>query len=283
MISLNTLRILLYITGFCIALLSGYFSIIGLSNIFGNYYEILLLAGLLELSKVVSVSFISNDYFKTINNKLRIFIITSTIILALLTSIGVYGFLTHKYQSTQNKLNIDNITKIDLTNNQTKYKLLIKELTIQNNTYDKNINNLSNIQNSTLNVSSKFASKKNINNLLKTISKNNNNTFQQVDNYNKLKESNILLINKYNDSLNIISSKILQLDIKINSNSDISTLKFISNVVNTDMNNIANILIIIIVIVFDPLAISLLISANKIKNIEKDKKIFGKFSEYTYI
>lgn len=283
MISLKTLRLLLYITGFCIAILSGYFSIIGLSNIFGNYYEILLLAGLLELSKVVSVSFISNDYFKTINNKLRIFIVSSTIILALLTSIGVYGFLTHKYQGTQNKLNEDNIAKMNLTSNKNKYELLIKDLNKQNNSYDLNIDKISNMQNSTLGITSKFASKKNINGLIKNISKSSNKTFEQINNYNKLKEININTINNYNDSLNIINNNILKLELKINSNSDISTLKFISNIFNTKMDVIANILIIIIVLVFDPLAISLLISANKIENIKKDKKIFGKFGEYTYI
>jgi len=94
---------------------SAYFSVMGLSAIFsGSYYSILILGSILEIAKLISTSWLYNNW-QTANKLLRAYLLTATIILMIITSMGVFGYLSkaHLEQGTNAGQAVDRISYID--------------------------------------------------------------------------------------------------------------------------------------------------------------------------
>ena len=85
---------------------AAFYSVSGLSKLFaGASFEVIIMAGSLEVSKLVIASLLY-QYWDTINKILRTYLAIATVILVLITSMGIYGFLSAAYQETYNKLTI---------------------------------------------------------------------------------------------------------------------------------------------------------------------------------
>ena len=85
---------------------AAFYSVSGLSKLFaGASFEVMVMAGSLEVAKLVVASLLY-QYWDTINKGLRAYLSIATIILVLITSMGIYGFLSSDYQETANKATI---------------------------------------------------------------------------------------------------------------------------------------------------------------------------------
>ena len=81
---------------------AAFYSVSGLSKLFaGASFEVIIMAGSLEVSKLVIASLLY-QYWDTINKILRTYLAIATVILVLITSMGIYGFLSAAYQETYN-------------------------------------------------------------------------------------------------------------------------------------------------------------------------------------
>ena len=79
---------------------AAFYSVTGLSKLFaGASTEVLIMAGSLEISKLVIASLLY-QYWDTINKALRTYLAVACLILILITSAGIYGFLSAAYQET---------------------------------------------------------------------------------------------------------------------------------------------------------------------------------------
>ena len=79
---------------------AAFYSVFGLSKLFaGASTEVIIMAGSLEVAKLVTASLLY-QYWDTINKALRTYLMVATIILILITSMGIYGFLSAAYQDT---------------------------------------------------------------------------------------------------------------------------------------------------------------------------------------
>ena len=86
---------------------AAFYSVYGLSKLFaGAQFQVIIMAGSLEFAKLVTASLLY-QYWDTINKSLRAYLSVATIILVLITSIGIYGFLSAAYQETYQKLSIN--------------------------------------------------------------------------------------------------------------------------------------------------------------------------------
>ena len=73
---------------------AAFYSVSGLSKLFaGASFEVIIMAGSLEVSKLVIASLLY-QYWDTINKILRTYLAIATVILVLITSMGIYGFLS---------------------------------------------------------------------------------------------------------------------------------------------------------------------------------------------
>lgn len=105
--------IILLLTALVISGIAGYFSIMGLTYIFSaSPTPILIMGAALEIGKLVTASYVYRQW-DSINVLMRMYFIVSVIVLSLLTSMGIFGFLS-KAHSDQNLVSGDVLAKISI-------------------------------------------------------------------------------------------------------------------------------------------------------------------------
>ena len=81
-----------------IAFSAAFFSVFGLSKLFaGATLSVIIMAGSLEFGKLVAASFLYR-YWDKINFLQKFYMTLATVILILITSAGIFGFLSNAYQ-----------------------------------------------------------------------------------------------------------------------------------------------------------------------------------------
>lgn len=89
------------LTGLTLSALAAFFSVFGLALIYaGAFWSIVLLAGTLELSKLVAVSWLYR-YRHLAGRGVRSYFYLATLTLMLITSLGIFGFLTRAHVETE--------------------------------------------------------------------------------------------------------------------------------------------------------------------------------------
>lgn len=261
--------ILLTISSLSLAGTAAYFSIFGLSKLFYSAgIGIIILASVLELSKLVAVSYVYR-YWKYIAKALRAYYIFGVLFIMLLTSIGIYGFLTSAYQSTANKIEIRD-SKISIAEN--KKALFIAQLDRINKSIeskDKRISVLTDNRNlqeqrlSELYGQNKITSARRTENQITGSEEQSRILYEGIS--EEMKQANVV-----NDSISYYDQKILELK-SSDVSSEIGPLKYLSDLTGYSMNRVVNILVLLIIFVFDPMAITLLIGVNQLSMMGKRK------------
>ena len=77
---------------------AAFFSVFGLSKLFaGATLSVVIMAGSLEFAKLISASFLYR-YWKSVNVLMRSYLTIAIVTLVLITSAGIFGFLSNAYQ-----------------------------------------------------------------------------------------------------------------------------------------------------------------------------------------
>ena len=238
---------------------AAFYSVSGLSKLFaGASLEVIIMAGSLEFAKLITASLLY-QYWDTINKTLRTYLAISTVVLVLITSMGIYGFLSAAYQETYSKLStIENQKgfiqkKVDFYQNDVnRYDEEIKRIS-------SNISTLSNAKASTIQVRDTSVS----GGFRQTISTTE---LRMAQNRINIEEENRKLAQSKrtiaSDSLQKFQLQVLSLDNNNEVAGELGPLQYLSSLTGYPMGKIINILLLIIIFVFDPLAISLVVAAN---------------------
>ena len=103
--------VILLLTALVISGIAGYFSIIGLTYIFSaSPLPIFIMGAALELGKLVTASYVYRQW-DSINVLMRSYFIASVVVLSLLTSMGIFGFLS-KAHSDQSLVSGDVMARV---------------------------------------------------------------------------------------------------------------------------------------------------------------------------
>jgi hypothetical protein len=98
------LAILVFISALAIAGCAAYFSIVGLTMLFvSSSLSIIVMGAALELGKLITVSFLHQQWEK-INFLLKAYLIIASLLLSAITSVGIYGYLAAGYNTTNIKV-----------------------------------------------------------------------------------------------------------------------------------------------------------------------------------
>ncbi len=266
------LPVLVAISALSLAGAAAFFSVTGLSKLFGGAEtEVAIMASALELAKLVTASFL-HRYWKVIKWQMKTYLCIGVITVMIITSAGIYGFLSDAYSTTANKLqNIDaqvqmveqkkTIINSDITRLQESKELKserVKTLTSLRSQQETRLDSLYNRK--------QIAAAKRVE--------------QQIDQANKdivaanieMDTLNNQIQRKYND-INNLDLEIL--DLKNNDvTGEVGPLKYISKLTGKDMDSVVNFFILLLIFVFDPLAVSLVIATNiSIKKEFGDKEL----------
>ena len=238
---------------------AAFYSVSGLSKLFaGASFEVIIMAGSLEVAKLVIASLLY-QYWDTINKWLRTYLAIATVVLVLITSMGIYGFLSAAYQETYSKLLIQE-NQIEFIENKAKfYEEDLQRYDTELARISENINILSNAKASGIQVRDTTSST----GFRQTISTTE---LRLAQSRIAVEEENRKAVQSKRevaaDSLQTFRLQILDLQNTNETASELGPLQYLSGLTGTPMDKIINWLLLVIIFVFDPLAISLVVAAN---------------------
>ena len=119
------LTILTFLSAISISIIAAGYSIIGLATLFaGAVIPIIAMGSALEVGKLVAASWLYNNWDSDVPRLLKAYLFGAIIILVFITSMGIFGFLS-KAHLDQVKPTSSNNIKIELLDNQIKSQQLI--------------------------------------------------------------------------------------------------------------------------------------------------------------
>tara|TARA_R110000764_G_scaffold239693_1_gene339707 strand:+ start:239 stop:1402 length:1164 start_codon:yes stop_codon:yes gene_type:complete len=237
---------------------AAFYSVSGLSKLFaGAAFAVIVMAASLEVAKLVIASLLY-QYRKTLPKILKYYLSIACFILILITSMGIYGFLSAAYQETAAKAgNIDaQISLIEVKRDNIKGQLIVynEEKTSINSAVADLRSGLSN---------NKIQYTDTSGNIVTTTSSSTRRALEkQLD--QAINRQTVI-----NDKVDILNEKLFNYEtevVEVSTNNDIAgelgPLKYLSGLTGIPMDRIINYLLLTIIFVFDPLAIALVIAAN---------------------
>ena len=250
---------------------AAFYSVYGLSKLFaGASLQVIIMAGSLEFAKLVVASLLY-QYWDTINKVLRLYLSIATLILMLITSGGIYGFLSGAYQSTATQSELLDKSLAILQQKQNRFQENKQDLKYEKEGLTKSISNL---RVSLSNPAQVQYVDKESGQLITTTSSSSRRALQN-ELARTLDDRNII-----NDKLQAIEDSISKTDIGIldkqidnEDQRELGPLKYLAETTGKDMNTVVNWFLLLIIFVFDPLAIALVIAANMAFNVLKEDDI----------
>lgn len=275
-----TFPTLIALSALSVSASAAFYSVSGLSKLFaGASFEVIIMAGSLEVSKLVIASLLY-QYWDTLNKLLRTYLTVAATILVLITSMGIYGFLSAAYQETYSQLSIVENQKSFI---QQKVDFYQKDVTRYDEELERissNISTLSNAKATSIQVRDTTVS----GGVRTTISTAELRLAQQrisaeEENRKQVQAKRTVAA----DSLQKFQLQVLELENNTEVAGELGPLKYLSGLTGTSMDKIINWLLLVIIFVFDPLAISLVIAANFAFDRAKPKKnLYGEVEDDFY-
>ncbi len=250
---------LIAFSAFLLAAFAALFSVTGLSKIFIGGWPIIIMASGIELGKLVAVSAIQR-LWDDLKPLWRVCLIFATVVVMLITSLGIYGFLSSSYEKTSSKMKISDssimleegkkdIIKTKITSYEDAILRKEKRIDVLSTLRTQQENRIDSLYKKNLRSSAKESQK--------LIS-------QSTDEIKKLSNEVDSLNNMIQDSYQNIASVDSSVIMMKNTDdlTELGSLKYISRLTGFEIDKVANFFIILIILVFDPFAILLLIIFN---------------------
>jgi hypothetical protein len=239
-----------YLVGLSAVIIAGcaaFFSITGLGILFaGASVSVMVMAGSLEYAKLVTATYLKQKW-NTIKGFNKWYLTAAVVILMAITSAGIFGYLSNAFQ--QQNIKLEQVAReIQVWQNKIEYSNQ-QITTLQNQSKD-----LSTTQNTLL-------TKGNVNSrLIKSADNRDKQTTAISKKINILQDS----IVAYNGHINDIKNNNISIE------REVGGFRFVAEAFGMTLNNVVKFFIFLIVIVFDPLAIALVIAFNQIVLDEKE-------------
>lgn len=246
---MNWLKYLVGLSALIIAGCAAYFSVTGLGVLFsGASIAVMIMASSLEFAKLVSATYLKQKWGE-IRGFNKIYLTFSVGVLMLITSAGIFGYLSNAFQ--QQNLRLEQVqreisvwdSKIKQNNEQ------ITQLTEQSKQYNQNQGKI--LDNGQVN-----------NRVLRSIDNRDKKIAEINGKIGVLQDSTL----KYNEKINQIKNDNIGLE------REIGGFRFVAEAFGWPLNSVVKFFIILIVIVFDPLAIALVIAFNGMIYRKTDEK-----------
>jgi len=252
--------LLITLSALAVSASAAFYSVFGLSKLFaGAANEVIIMAGSLEFAKLVVASLLY-QYWGTINKWLRSYLMVACFILMVITSGGIYGFLSGAYQSTATQSELLDKSLMILNQKQVRFEETKEDLTIEKTQLNKSISDLRiSLSNPTqvqyydteaekVITTSSSSARRALQAELKT-------TIADRDKINLKLEAVI-------DSITTTDMAILNKEISNEDERELGPLKYLAETTGYPMNEVVNWFLLLIIFVFDPLAIALVVAAN---------------------
>jgi hypothetical protein len=266
---MNWLKYLVGLSAIIVAGCAAYFSVTGLGVLFaGATVSVMVMAGALEFAKLVAATYLKQQW-DTIKGFNKWYLATSVATLMLITSAGIFGYLSNAFQ--QQNLELQKVERdisvyqTQITKNDAEIARYTTQLTNQQNIRNSQESNLSK-------QIDKDKSTSRVTQMIRTADKEIASVSKRIDELTV--QNNVAL-----DSINSIKNNNIELE------REVGGFRFVAEAFNVPLNDVVKFFILIIVLVFDPLAVALIIAFNglimKRKEEDKSENIPNSNKEYT--
>ena len=250
---MNWLKVLVGLSAIIVAGCAAYFSVTGLGVLFaGASTSVIVMASSLELAKLVAATYLKQEW-DNIKGFNKWYLTLSVGLLMLITSAGIFGYLSNAFQAQSLQLQqVDreievHQTKIDQNTEQ------ITQLSTQITEFNSNQGKI--IDGGTVNSR-----------LLRSLDARDKEISKINDKISNLQAENASETEKINQI------KIANLDLE----KEVGGFRFVAEAFNIELKNVVKFFIFLIVIVFDPLAVALIIAFNGLisnKKLQQKEKL----------
>ena len=273
----NLFPSIIALSALSVSISAAFYSVSGLSKLFaGASFEVIIMAGSLEVAKLVIASLLY-QYWSTLNKYLRTYLTVATVVLVLITSMGIYGFLSAAYQDTYRQLTVKENQTAFLEQKKQFYENDVFRYDEELKRISTNISTLSNARSQSIQVRDTSV----VGGVRTTISTSE---LRMAAKRIEVEEENRKNVQRKRevvaDSLQKYQLAILELDNNTEVAGELGPLQYLSGLTGTPMDKIINILLLVIIFVFDPLAISLVVAANFAFDQARPKKNLYDEDEY---
>ena len=255
---MNWLKWLVGFSALIIAGCAAFFSVTGLGVLFsGAATSVMVMAGALEFAKLVAATYLKQEWDE-IKGFNKWYLTTAVALLMLITSAGIFGYLSNAFQ--QQNLKLQQVDREILV-----YSTKIEQNTAQITQLNTQLEQLSSTQSTIL-------EKGKVNNrLLRSIDSKDKQVSQINKKISDLQDENA----KNNEKINEIKVKNLGLE------KEVGGFRFIAEAFGVELKKVVKFFIFLIVIVFDPLAVALIIAFNGLIETkkQKQKRLIGEIIE----
>jgi len=270
-------NILPYLTALAALTLAGsaaFYSVFGLSKFYAGAATAVIIMGIaIEASKLIATS-VLHQYHKMLSLPIKIYLSFAILVSMTITSAGIYGFLISAYQETAFKMDIE-----DQVIGAEKNRLIVFEQELNNLDSERSMlsDNISKANTNILKLSEGLS-----NNVVQYTNADGNVITTQSSSTRKILKEQSQTQSDYrdtlvvkrdklatniktaNDSINAINIRVLQLKTNSDIAGEIGPLKYLSELTGVSMNRVVNWFTILLIIIFDPLAVALVVVLNNI-------------------
>ncbi len=266
-------RILLYLVllvALTMASVVAYVSVSGLLRVFSGAGVIgLILFSTIEVCKIIATSAI-HTYGKKIGWIYNSLLSISVLITMVITSIGVYGFLSSTYKDSFAKFENAELQITLLEKKRSGYQVQLDLLNVEKQSISENINELSNgLSNNVIQYKDKETGQ-----IITTTSSSTRRALERQLN-NAIERQTVINGKTETLSNNIfnIDNQILETKLTNDSASELGPLKYLSDVTGKSMDEVMTWLILLLIIIGDPMAVLMIIIFNKISKGEENETL----------
>jgi len=270
-------NILPYLTALAALTLAGsaaFYSVFGLSKFYAGAATAVIIMGIaIEASKLIATS-VLHQYHKMLSLPIKIYLSFAILVSMTITSAGIYGFLISAYQETAFKMDIE-----DQVIGAEKNRLIVFEQELNNLDSERSMlsDNISKANTNILKLSEGLS-----NNVVQYTNADGNVITTQSSSTRRILKEQLQTQSDYrdtlvvkrdklatniktaNDSINAINIRVLQLKTNSDIAGEIGPLKYLSELTGVSMNRVVNWFTILLIIIFDPLAVALVVVLNNI-------------------
>ena len=267
------------LAAFLVAFFAAFFSVTGLSKLFaGASLAVIFMAGSLEFAKLVSASFLYY-YWDRVNKALRAYLTIGVVVLVLITSLGIYGFLTAAYQTTALELGVMDSQTATVQMKRDRFNEQLQQFNDERNSLTQSITQLTaGISNNVNQYVDRTSGQ-----VITTQSSANRATLErQITAARNQRDAVSVKIEALSDSISVLDNRVLEIQQGSAVAGEVGPLKFMAEITGLPMASIVNIFALLIVFVFDPLAVMLVIAFNTALKLEREDKVKEKIESGKY-
>ena len=255
----NGFILLMILSTFAVAGSAAYYSVFGLSSLFaGARFEVIIMAAALEVAKLVTASYLHNNWKKA--GWMKWYLSLDVVILMVITSLGIYGFLTSAYQTTADQLGVveKQVKVIELKKDR--FQEQLDYYNIEKSNLTESILDLRNgISNNKIQYTDTLGR------IITTQSSSTRKLLTRELETAVESRANInVKLEQLTDSITKLELQVLDIESNNEVAAEIGPLRYMAELTEKPMNVIVNWFTLLIVFVFDPLAIAMVIALNKL-------------------